>query len=273
MNNIGPSISTISNSPLIANPIVKPATGLEDTDTKQDIFSAVEETSETSANKASPDSNAPENNASARPNQNQSGSDHSGPDQSGPNQSGQDQSGQDQQDQEQSEQELAIIRDLSARDREVRAHEQAHASVGGQYAGAASFTYQRGPNGVSYAVGGEVPISAPSGGDAQSRLQAAEQIKRAALAPANPSAQDRQVAAQATQTATQARAEIVTQSSEQRSALSSDEEAISESEGAAKNQAETEPNTPRESDNNSGTQAFKNVTNASDVGSILNQLA
>jgi hypothetical protein len=263
MNNIGPSISTISNSPLIANPIVKQATGLEDTDTKQDIFSAVEETSETSANKASPDSKAPENNASARPNQNQSG-----PDQSGPNQSG-----QDQQSQEQSEQELAIIRDLSARDREVRAHEQAHASVGGQYAGAASFTYQRGPNGVSYAVGGEVPISAPSGGDAQSRLQAAEQIKRAALAPANPSAQDRQVAAQAAQTATQARAEIVTQSSEQRSALSSDEEAISESEGAAKNQAETEANTPRESDNNSSTQAFKNVTNASDVGAILNQLA
>ena len=153
MNNIGSSISTISNSPLNANPIAKQATGLEGTETKQDIFSAVEETSQTSANKASPDSKAPENNASARSNQNQSGPDQSGPNQSGPNQQSQEQSGQ----------ELAIIRDLSARDREVRAHEQAHASVGGQYAGAASFTYQRGPNGVSYAVGGEVPIPAPVG--------------------------------------------------------------------------------------------------------------
>lgn len=260
MHSIGSSTSIISNSPLIANPIAKQATGLEDNDTKQDIFSAVEETSETSANKASPDSKAQENNATARPNQ----------DESGPNQSR-----QDKQSQEKSEQELAIIRDLSARDREVRAHEQAHASVGGQYAGAASFTFQRGPNGVSYAVGGEVSISAPSGGDAQSRLQAAEQIKRAALAPANPSAQDRQVAAQAAQTATQARAEIATQSSEERGALSSDEESISESEEVSPdNQTKNETDTPTpENDNNSSTQAFKNVTNASDVGSILNHLA
>lgn len=111
MNNIGPSLSTISNATLIVNPIAKQATGLEDTDTKQDIFSAVEETSETSANKASPDSKAPENNVSASSNQNQ-------PE-------------QDQQSQEKSQQEQAIIRELSARDREVRAHEQAHASVGG----------------------------------------------------------------------------------------------------------------------------------------------
>lgn len=257
MNSIGSSISTISNAPPIANPMVKQATGLEDTDTKQDIFSALEETSETSAIKASAGSNAPENNVSDRPYQAQPG---------------QDQPGQDQQSQQKSPQELAIIRELSAKDREVRAHEQAHASVGGQYAGAASFTYQRGPNGVSYAVGGEVPISAPAGGDAQSRLQAAEQIKRAALAPANPSAQDRQVAAQASQTATQVRAEIAVQSADDLGALSSDEEAISETEESAKNQTDNETDTP-ESDENSTIQAFKNVTNASDVGFILNQLA
>jgi hypothetical protein len=252
MNNIGPSLSTISNATLIVNPIAKQATGLEDTDTKQDIFSAVEETSETSANKASPDSKAPENNVSASSNQNQ-------PE-------------QDQQSQEKSQQEQAIIRELSARDREVRAHEQAHASVGGQYTGAVSLTYQRGPNGVSYAVSGEVPISALSSGDAQSRLQAAEQIKRAALAPANPSAQDRQVAAQATQTATQARAEIATESAETPGAVSSDEEAISETEASTKTQTKNETEIP-ESEKNSTTQAFNNVTNANDVGSILNQLA
>lgn len=248
MNSIGSPISTISNSPLIANPIAKQAIGLEDTDTKQDIFGAVEETSETSANKASPDSNAAENNAIARPNQDQP-----------------------EQDQEKSAQELAIIRELSARDREVRAHEQAHASVGGQYAGAASFTYQRGPNGVNYAVGGEVPISAPSGGDAQSRLQAAEQIRRAALAPANPSGQDRQVAAQAAQTATQARAEIAIQSSEERSALS-EEKPISENESSAESQTSADAN-PADREDNSIVQAFENITNASDVGSVFNQLA
>ena len=48
--------------------------------------------------------------------------------------------------------------ELAARDREVRAHEQAHASVAGQYAKGISYTYQRGPDGVSYAVGGEVQI-------------------------------------------------------------------------------------------------------------------
>jgi hypothetical protein len=257
MNSIGPQISSSSNSPLIVNPMTKQATGLEGTDTKQDIFSAVEESSQASANKATPDSKTPEINAAARPSQGQ------------PNQN---QLGQDQQSQEQSEQELAVIRDLSTRDREVRAHEQAHASVGGQYAGAASFTYQRGPNGVSYAVSGEVAISAPSGGDAQSRLQAATQIKRAALAPANPSAQDRQVAAQATQTATQARAEIATQSAEERNALASDEESISESEGTAKNQTNYEADTPIEIENKSSTQAFENVTNASDVGFVFNQI-
>ena len=254
MNGIGSAISTVSNSPLIANPMTKQATGLEHIDTKQDIFSAVEETTETNANKANPDSKAPENNASDRPNQDSPNSDK--PEQ-----------GQNHQNQE-----LAIIRDLSARDREVRAHEQAHASVGGQYAGAASFTYQRGPNGVNYAVGGEVSISTVSGGDAQSRLQAAEQIRRAALAPANPSTQDRQIAAQAAQSATQARAEIASQNSEEFGALISDEKAISDIDKVrANSRTKNEADIP-ERESNSATQAFKNVTNASDVGAILNRL-
>jgi hypothetical protein len=48
--------------------------------------------------------------------------------------------------------------ELARRDREVRAHEQAHAAVGGSYAGAPSYTYSRGPDGQRYAVGGEVSI-------------------------------------------------------------------------------------------------------------------
>lgn len=89
---------------------------------------------------------------------------------------------------------------LSARDREVRAHEQAHQTAGGNLAGAASYRYEKGPDGVSYAVSGEVPIRLGSGGnDPQEALDIARRVQRAALAPAEPSVQDRQVAAQAAQ--------------------------------------------------------------------------
>jgi hypothetical protein len=109
----------------------------------------------------------------------------------------------------QQQNERRVIEKLASRDREVRAHEQAHAAVGGQYAGAASYSYQRGPDGINYAVGGEVPISLPSGGgDPRQVLAAAEQVRRAALAPAEPSAQDRSVAAAATVVATLARIEL-----------------------------------------------------------------
>jgi len=112
---------------------------------------------------------------------------------------------------QQLQQDQQVIAELSARDREVRAHEAAHAAVGGQYAGAPSYTFQRGPDGVSYAVGGEVSIS--TGGianDPQATIAKAQRIKAAANAPADPSSQDRQVAAQAAQLEQQARAELVT---------------------------------------------------------------
>lgn len=38
---------------------------------------------------------------------------------------------------------LEQLTELKARDREVRAHEAAHQAVGGQYAGAISYVYQR----------------------------------------------------------------------------------------------------------------------------------
>jgi hypothetical protein len=100
------------------------------------------------------------------------------------------------------------IKLLAARDREVRAHEQAHMAAGGQYAGAASYQYQRGPNGVSYAVGGEVPISTSKEATPEATLRKAQIIRRAALAPAEPSPQDRKVAAMATQMESAARVEL-----------------------------------------------------------------
>lgn len=109
-----------------------------------------------------------------------------------------------------------LIKELSARDREVRNHEQAHAAVGGQYAGAPSYTYQKGPDGVNYAVGGEVSIdTSPIPGNPEATLNKAAQVKRAALAPAEPSAQDRKVAAVATQIQLEALNDLVQKRTEQ----------------------------------------------------------
>ncbi len=107
------------------------------------------------------------------------------------------------------ESELKELTDLKARDREVRAHEAAHQAVGGQYAGAMSFSYQRGPDGAQYAVGGEVPIDvAPVAGDPQATIEKMRVVRSAAMAPAQPSSQDRAVAAQAMQTMLQAQSEL-----------------------------------------------------------------
>lgn len=97
----------------------------------------------------------------------------------------------------QDQQEIAA---LKQRDREVKNHEQAHKAVGGQYAGAMSFQYERGPDGARYAVGGEVQIDlSRSANNPQADLQQAQQVRQAALAPAEPSPQDRAIAANATQ--------------------------------------------------------------------------
>ena len=94
-------------------------------------------------------------------------------------------------------QEQEQIKELAARDREVRAHEQAHAAVGGQYAGAPRYEFERGPDGVRYAVGGEVSIDVSKAATPEETLRKAQIVRRAAMAPAEPSAQDRAVAAQA----------------------------------------------------------------------------
>lgn len=107
------------------------------------------------------------------------------------------------------EQEQQEIRELAARDREVRSHEQAHAAVGGKYAGSPVYEFVRGPDGVSYAVGGEVSIdTSPIPGDPEATIAKAQQIRRAANAPAEPSPQDRRVAAEASLMEADARAEL-----------------------------------------------------------------
>ncbi len=115
------------------------------------------------------------------------------------------------------EEEQKVVESLAARDREVRSHERAHASVGGQIAGPASYTFKRGPDGVSYAIGGEVSISVGAvSGDPEATIRKAQQVQQAALAPADPSPADRQIAASAAQLALEARAELLQQGVEER---------------------------------------------------------
>jgi hypothetical protein len=113
---------------------------------------------------------------------------------------------EDQQQQQQAEQQQ--LTELQQRDAEVRAHEQAHASLGGQYASSPEYEYERGPDGRRYAVSGEVSIDISKAATPQETLRKAEQVKAAALAPAKPSVQDLRVATEATQIALEASAEI-----------------------------------------------------------------
>ncbi|WP_417494144.1 putative metalloprotease CJM1_0395 family protein [Maricaulis sp.] len=111
-----------------------------------------------------------------------------------------------------SDAEAKQVSELKARDRDVKAHEAAHKAAGGPYAGSASFTYQSGPDGGQYAIGGEVPIDAGAiAGDPDATIRKMEQVRAAALAPAEPSAQDRSVAAMATAAIAKARSETPAQ--------------------------------------------------------------
>lgn len=103
----------------------------------------------------------------------------------------------------------AALRELQQTDAAVRRHEQAHlAAAGGIALGAAGFSYERGPDGRLYAVGGEVSIDTSPEGTPEATLAKAQQIRTAALAPADPSAQDLAVAAMASRMEMDARLEM-----------------------------------------------------------------
>ena len=107
-----------------------------------------------------------------------------------------------------SEAEKREIEKLKRRDREVRAHEMAHQSAGGQYAGSASYSYTTGPDNKRYAVGGSVDIETSPAKTPEETVKKADQIKRAAMAPAQPSGADMQIAAKATRMKMEAQAEL-----------------------------------------------------------------
>lgn len=102
------------------------------------------------------------------------------------------------------------LEQLKRRDAEVRQHEHAHKAAAGQFvSGGPSYDYETGPDGKQYAVGGEVQIDTSEvPNDPQATMKKAQQIKRAALAPKDPSSQDRKIAAEASKMEAKARQEL-----------------------------------------------------------------
>lgn len=119
-------------------------------------------------------------------------------------------------DQELTEEEAKAVYELEQRDAEVRRHEAAHKAAAGQFAtGGPTFSYQTGPDGKQYAVGGEVKIDTSKiSGNPEATIRKAQTIARAALAPAEPSSQDRKVAAEARKMEREAQQELARQRQE-----------------------------------------------------------
>lgn len=118
-------------------------------------------------------------------------------------------------DKQQQQAEQRQVTELKRRDTEVRTHEQAHASLGGQYASSPQYEYETGPDGRRYAVAGEVSIDISKESTPEETLRKATQVKAAALAPAEPSVQDLRVATEATQIALEARTEIASEKAQE----------------------------------------------------------
>lgn len=107
-----------------------------------------------------------------------------------------------------SQEERQTVSRLQKRDMEVKAHEAAHMAAGSGLAGSAAYQYTVGPDGKRYVTGGEVPIDVSGEKTPQATIRKMQQVRRAALAPAQPSGADRAVAAQATKTEQMARMEL-----------------------------------------------------------------
>lgn len=130
-----------------------------------------------------------------------------------------------------SEEDLRMVQDLERRDREVRQHEMTHVAAGGAYVtGGPSYDYQNGPDGKRYAVGGEVQIDTSPESTPEATIAKMRAVRAAALAPAQPSGQDRSVAASAASAEMQARQELMEQQGE---APAEDSEEVSQAEETA----------------------------------------
>jgi hypothetical protein len=103
-----------------------------------------------------------------------------------------------------------MIKKLEERNQDVIAHEAAHMAAGGAYIkGGATYTYQIGPDGKPYAIGGQVGVDVtPVPGDPRATINKMMAIRSAALSPDDPSSQDMSVASTAAEIEEQARAQL-----------------------------------------------------------------
>ncbi len=100
------------------------------------------------------------------------------------------------------------VQELKRVDSRVRSHEQAHLAAAGSFAqGGISFEFVQGPDGNRYAVGGSVQLDASKASTPEETVQKLQRVKQAAMAPADPSPQDLQIAAEASRKLAQAQAE------------------------------------------------------------------
>ncbi len=157
-------------------------------------------------------------------------------------------------------QQVQQLRELQSIDRNVKAHEAAHQAAGGGLAGAASFSYTRGPDNQMYAVAGEVPIRMQEGRTPEETIANARQVAAAAMAPADPSPQDYKVAANAAKMEFDARAEATKLKAQEAKEKKEEEEEKQES--SDKNNQDSKDN-PEKAEAN---KEFKNF-----IGTIYQQ--
>ena len=125
-----------------------------------------------------------------------------------------------------SEEDQRKVDELENIDRKVKVHEHTHLAAAGGYArGGAQFQYVSGPDGDRYAVAGHVNMDTGREDSPEATLRKAQTVRKAALAPADPSSADRQIAANMAQMAEEARSQIA---EEARSQIASGTKASSE---------------------------------------------
>jgi hypothetical protein len=99
-----------------------------------------------------------------------------------------------------SNEERETLSKLKVIDSKVRQHEQAHVAVaGGLVKSGPNYSYQTGPDGKQYAIGGEVNIDTGTEKTPTATIAKMGRVIAAAMAPADPSNQDHGVAAAARQ--------------------------------------------------------------------------
>lgn len=100
------------------------------------------------------------------------------------------------------------IKRLQEQENNVISHERSHMQSGGEFSGSPSYLYTRGPDGKVYISGGEVKMYVPATDDYDKLIQSLQKVKRAAMAPPDPSPQDSKTAAMASAKEASVRQEI-----------------------------------------------------------------